>query len=164
MEESYGDIRLAGSKSLKMYMRSGKRSIPSTNPIPVSIDEALAELNSFPLIDVFREGFIGFVNGRGDSIQFIKLSPEVWLADAPQIKGEEYVFSHQIEVSHGDLKKILEKFYYEEDWRIEFYSPRAIKRGKRDLFKALWILGVSVLILIIAFFLLLILMYKSFFT
>lgn len=131
-------------------MRNVKTTIPSGSPGEISLRDAWEELDKFPSIDVFKEGFIGFVNGRGEVIQFIRLSSELWLTDVPKVESEKFLFSQQVEVSHEIVKRLIERFYLEEDWKSLLVVPKTISLGGRhDSSKILWFLGVIELILVI---------------
>jgi len=135
---------------LKIYMRNVKTTIPSGSPVEINLQEAWEELDKFPSIDVFKEGFIGFINGRGEVIQFIRLNSRLWLTDVPKVEGEKFLFSQQVEVPHEVVKRLIERFYLEKDWKSLLIVPKTISlEGRRDSSKILWFLGVIELILVI---------------
>ena len=131
-------------------MRNVKTTIPSGSPVEINLQEAWEELDKFPSIDVFKEGFIGFINGRGEVIQFIRLNSRLWLTDVPKVEGEKFLFSQQVEVPHEVVKRLIERFYLEKDWKSLLIVPKTISlEGRRDSSKILWFLGVIELILVI---------------
>lgn len=135
---------------MKIYMRNVKTTIPSGSPVEINLQEAWEELDKFPSIDVFKEGFIGFINGRGEVIQFIRLNSRLWLTDVPKVEGEKFLFSQQVEVPHEVVKRLIERFYLEKDWKSLLIVPKTISlEGRRDSSKILWFLGVIELILVI---------------
>ncbi|RLI14477.1 MAG: hypothetical protein DRO43_03880 [Candidatus Hecatellales archaeon] len=68
---------------MKFYINTPQKDIPYDRPSSITVEEALREIDAFPTIEEFEEGFIGFENDRGETIQFLRLEKDKWLIDMP---------------------------------------------------------------------------------
>ena len=140
-----------GGRGLRMYLNSPTVNIPSKEATVVSIDDALAEMDVFPSHEEYKGGFIGFINDRGESIQFIRFDKDSWFVDAPFVKMGDYAFSRQIEIPYSTARRIVESFYQGEDLRKYFIMPQAMpKLIMRPLFSRLMLTAFIGLIIMLA--------------
>jgi len=80
----------------------------------VTLEEALTEVDKFPIVE---GSFLGFFNERNETIQFIRFRQDQWLIDVPVLKGGKYVYSLQDEVKHSQVKEIVTRFFQGKDWK-----------------------------------------------
>jgi hypothetical protein len=99
---------------LKYYKDDGKRSIDSNNSEEISLNDALKEIDNLPAVE---GNFIGFINEKEESIQFLRFEDD-WLLDAPILKNGKFVFSLQDDdLTTEKVKKIIESFYLGQNWQ-----------------------------------------------
>jgi len=113
---------------LRMYLNSPAENIPSNKAAAISLDDALAEMGVLPSYKEYQGGFIGFVNDKGESIQFIRFDENSWFVDAPFVKMGDYAFSRQIEIPYSTARRIVESFYRGEDLRKYFIMPQPMPK------------------------------------
>ncbi len=98
---------------MRMYKEAGDESIPGDRPAQVNLEEALRELDDHKAVE---GNFIGFVNGRDETIQFIRYDKDEWLIDVPVILDGEYAYSLQDNLKHSQVKEIVSRFSRGEEW------------------------------------------------
>lgn len=103
---------------MKLYKDDGKQSIEGDSPVDVTLDDVLTEIDSFPTEDEHEGGYIGLINDKNETIQFLRYEKNIWLIDIPMVKDGKYRYSLQ----NGDLitdkvKEIIRRFFREEDWK-----------------------------------------------
>lgn len=107
---------------MKMYKDDGKEYIPADSPTEINLREALREIEEFPISE---EGFIGFINERDESIQFIRFDEDDWLIDVPFLENEKYAYSLQDDIDHSLVKEITTRFF----WRKGMEESLSVKKS-----------------------------------
>lgn len=103
---------------MKMFLNTDKKYIDGNNPIPITLNEALTHINQQPTDETCEDNHIGFVNNKGETIQFIRFSDGYWLIDVPILKDGEY--SHSLQDNDLDIvkvKEIVTRFSRDMNWR-----------------------------------------------
>ncbi|MCK5683781.1 hypothetical protein KAJ27_06655 [bacterium] len=96
------------------YINSKALTIPADNPAgPLTLPEAIDELG---LMEGQSENnFIGFINSKDESIQFVYLAEEkCFLLDIPIIENGEYTGSKQSLLNKDEVIAVIEKFFLDE--------------------------------------------------
>jgi hypothetical protein len=98
---------------LKYYKDDGKVRIDCTKPKDITLSIALQEVQSLPTVE---GNFVGFINEKDESIQFIH-EEDGWLIDVPIIEKGTFAYSLQDDgLSTETVKNIVKKFFMDEDW------------------------------------------------
>ena len=94
---------------MKYFKNDKEKSIPSE----VILDFALKE------IDITKQtDFIGFINEKEETIQFIRGGEDDWLIDVPVLEKGEYAYSlHDCGLKTEKVKEIVKEFCLNQDWR-----------------------------------------------
>ena len=77
---------------MKYYKDDGKENINETKPRESSIENALNEIDAFP---VTESNFIGFVNEKDETIQFHRNEEDAWVLDLPVVENGYFIYSLQ---------------------------------------------------------------------
>ena len=81
----------------------------------LSLQIALQEIESLPDDD---ECFIGFVNEKKETIQFIRREEDSWLIDVPIVENDKFNHSLQdTDLTTEKVKDVVRKFYLDENWK-----------------------------------------------
>ena len=105
---------------MKLFKNDGEQEISGENPVDVSLKTALAVIENFPTEEQQQDSFIGFINEKNETIQFIRFNTDNWLIDVPVMKGKRYSYSLQEnELSTKKVKQIVRKFFIKGDWKSE---------------------------------------------
>lgn len=96
-----------------MYEEAGDESIPGARPIQVSLKKALREVNDH---DAVEGNFIGLVNEKDETIQFIRFDTDEWLIDVPVIIDRKFAYSRQDRLNLSQAKEIVSRFSKDEKW------------------------------------------------
>jgi len=100
---------------LKYYKDDGKETIYETKPRESSIENALKEIDAFPITE---GNFIGFINEKDETIQFHKNEEDAWVLDVPVVENGYFVFSlTDDDLTTEKVKSIVKKFLLGENWR-----------------------------------------------
>ena len=96
---------------MKWFVNSLRKYIPSSDPEKIRLEEALKELELLPSIKEFSDNFIGFVNEKEETVQFIRREKDVWLLDIPIT--EDGIYSHSIneELTLAKVKDVVFLFF-----------------------------------------------------
>ncbi len=93
--------------NLKYFKNDKEKSIPSE----VILDFALKE------IDITKQtDFIGFINEKEETIQFIREGKDDWVIDVPTPE-KEYVALQDLGLTTDKVKEIVKAFFLNQDWR-----------------------------------------------
>lgn len=111
---------------MKLFKNDGKEDIPGSQPVEVSLEGALQEIDAFPEAKKDDDFFIGFVNDKDETVQFIKNEGGTWFVDAPVVENGEYRYSMQAdEVETATIKDIVMSFFGCRDWKTLCKLERA---------------------------------------
>ena len=100
---------------MKYYKDDGKENINETNPRECSIENALKEIDAFPITE---GNFIGFINEKDETIQFHKIEEDAWMLDVPVVENGFFMFSLiDDDLTTEKVKSIVKKFFLGENWR-----------------------------------------------
>lgn len=114
--------RMPFNSSMKLFKNDGQHIISPKKPIDVSLKTALTEIDTFPSDEQQEGTFIGFINEKNETIQFIRFKKDTWLIDVPILKGKKFYNSLQeSDLSTKKTKQIVRKFFSKEDWKSECY-------------------------------------------
>ena len=83
-------------------------------PVDISLDEALIELDNFPTVDDDEESWINFVYEDKD-LQLIRWNSDKWYVDIPVLENGEFVRSLNTEVDMKTVREALGKFAQGQD-------------------------------------------------
>lgn len=100
-----------------MFKDDGKKHIPGDKPIEISLGEALKEVTKFPTVDEYDGGFVGFINAKGETIQFLRFSKNEWLLDVPILKEGVYDYSSQANLTMSEVKDAVTRFFQNKKWK-----------------------------------------------
>jgi len=104
-----------GGLILNFFKDDGKEYISAESPKEITLELALAEIDRLPS----SEGnFLGLINDKDETIQFIRFEEDGWLIDAP-ITGEDgYSYSLQDDsLTTEKVRDIVRRFFSGEDWK-----------------------------------------------
>ncbi len=99
---------------MKYYKDDGKEHIEGTKPKEISLADALEEIGKFPTVE---GNFIGFVNEKDETVQFIKDGEDSWLIDVPVMKNGEFASLQDSDLKTEKVQAIVKKFFAGEDYR-----------------------------------------------
>jgi hypothetical protein len=100
---------------LKYYKVDGKESINEINPKESSIENALKEIDDFPITE---GNFISFTNEKDETIQFHKNQEDAWVLDVPVVENGYFIYSFtDDDLSTEKVKSIVKKFFLGENWQ-----------------------------------------------
>jgi len=114
---------------MKLFKNDGQQEISGDTPIDTTLKTALTEIEMFPIEEQQQGSFIGFINEKNETIQFIRFTKDNWLIDVPLMKGKRYSHSLQeSELSTKKVKQIVRKFFIKGDWKSEcdFNKPQSV--------------------------------------
>jgi hypothetical protein len=89
------------------------------------VEIALTEIDKIPLVDDVDDSFIGFVNEKEETIQFVRFEENAWVIDVPIF--EKGIFSYSLGDDHlttEKVKDIVKKFSAGEDWKSSLNLTR----------------------------------------
>ncbi|MDO8122923.1 MAG: hypothetical protein Q6364_00890 [Candidatus Hermodarchaeota archaeon] len=96
--------------------RPGK-SIPGQKPKSINQNDALKELERIPP-GTGTDYFIGFINEKEETIQFLRYAPDNWLIDIPILENGRMTHSHQKELKYSEVKQVVTDFFKGASQRI----------------------------------------------
>ncbi len=99
--------------TMRMYKEAGDESIPGDRPAQVNLEKALRELDDHKAVE---GNFIGFVNEKDETIQFIRFDKDEWLIDVPVIIDGEFAYSLQDKLKLSQAKEIVSRLSRGEKW------------------------------------------------
>ena len=100
---------------MKYYKVDGKEDIDEVKPRESSIENALNEIDAFP---VTEGNFIGFVNEKDETIQFHRNEEDAWVLDLPVVENGYFIYSLQDDdLTTEKVKSIVKKFFLGENWQ-----------------------------------------------
>jgi len=102
---------------LKYRKETNTESI--SEPVSITLEKALAELDSFPTDDKDEGSFLDFIYDDRD-IQLIRFGLDSWYVDIPVVENGEFVKSFNIEVDTKTIKNVLIKFAQGQNPNILF--------------------------------------------
>lgn len=101
---------------LKFYKDDGKESISGDSPKEISLDTFLKEVENIP--QSYTDNFIGLINDKDETIQFVRLGQDTWLIDVPVLQGGAYLYSLEDgNLTTEKVKQISRNFYSGTDWK-----------------------------------------------
>ncbi len=102
--------------SIKYYKNDGKEIIEDNSPVEISFIEALRQIEKFPSLEQFKGSLIGFINPKGEIINFIRRDDKFWMLDVPFSEGDEYSQSlNDSSLTNDGVKELISMFYNETD-------------------------------------------------
>jgi len=100
---------------LKYYKDDGKDYIDAAKPKEVTMEAAFQEVDKLPTTE---DNFIGFVNEKEETIQFVRFEEDDWLIDVPIIEKNEFSYSLQdSDLTTEKVKEIVKEFFLGENWQ-----------------------------------------------
>lgn len=102
------------ASTMKMYKDDGKERIPSDNPREVNLKEALREVDKFSTVE---GNFVGFINEKEETIQFVRFEEDQWLIDVPIFQDGKFLYSLQDEIKYSQVKGIVTNFSEGKEWK-----------------------------------------------
>lgn len=104
---------------MKFYKDDGKKSIDGNSPIKIDIKIALKEIDKFPIAKDDDNYFIGFINDKNITLQFIRFEKEIWLIDSPILKDGEFSGNslQNNNLTTEKVKKIVKSFFFGKNWK-----------------------------------------------
>ncbi len=103
---------------MKYFINSRKKKIKSKRAKQIALPDALMLIDQFPYLQEFKNGFIGFVNDKNETIQFIRDEYNSWILDFPFLVDAKYQYSYQDnELTTKSVKLIVEAFFEGKDWK-----------------------------------------------
>ena len=78
-------------------------------PLEISLDEVLVELDNFPTMENDEGSWLNFIYDDKD-IQLIRLDSNLWYVDIPVVENGEFVRSLNTEADTATIKDALSKF------------------------------------------------------
>lgn len=100
---------------MRFYKDDGKEYISGESPKQVTLEMALTEIDRLPIVE---GNFIGFVNEKEETIQFIRFEENSWLIDVPMCEKGTYSCSLQDDdLTTEKVKDIVKKFFVGENWK-----------------------------------------------
>lgn len=107
---------LVSDEYLKFYKDDGKESINGDSPKEISLDAFLKEVEKIP--QSYEGNFIGLINDKDETIQFVRLEQDLWLIDVPILKENIYLYSLEDDnLTTEKVKQISRNFFNETDWK-----------------------------------------------
>jgi hypothetical protein len=100
---------------LRFYKDDGREYINAESPKEVTLEIALTEVEKLPAIWGY---FIGLINEKEETIQFVRLDKNAWLIDIPIC--ENGICSYVLQDSYlttEKVKDVVEKFFVNENWK-----------------------------------------------
>lgn len=100
---------------MKFFKEDGKEYISGDSPKEVTLEVALKEIDKLPMVE---GNFIGFINEKEETIQFIRFEENNWLIDVPIFEKDAYSCSLQDDdLTTEKVKEIVRKFFSGENWK-----------------------------------------------
>jgi hypothetical protein len=101
---------------MKYYKNDGKECIDGRKPKEITLEVALQEIENLPF--TVRDNFIGFINEKGETIQFPRYEKDNWLIDVPVIEKGRFACSlNDSDLTTEKVKEIVKKFFLGENWQ-----------------------------------------------
>ena len=101
---------------MKFYKDDGKESISGDSPKEISLDAFIKEVEKIP--QSYEDNFIGLINDKDETIQFIRLEQDLWLTDVPVLRGNTYLYSLEDDsLTTEKVKQISRNFFSGTDWK-----------------------------------------------
>jgi hypothetical protein len=101
-----------------MFKETDDESISGDEPADVTLETAQSEIGELPIgSGEVNDVFIGFINGRNETIQFSRFSEDEWLIDVPVLKHGRYSYSLQCDnLTTKTVQSIVELFFKDQNW------------------------------------------------
>jgi hypothetical protein len=101
---------------MKYYKNDGKEYIDGRKPKEITLEAALQEIENLPY--TVRDNFIGFINEKGETIQFPRYERDNWLIDVPVFEKGKYAYSlNDNGLTTEKVKEVVKKFFSGENWQ-----------------------------------------------
>jgi len=96
---------------MKWFVNSLRKHIPSSDPEKISLEAALKEIELLSSEKELSDNFIGFVNEKEETVQFIRREKGFWLLDIPIT--EDGIYSHSINkvLTLAEVKEVVFFFF-----------------------------------------------------
>jgi len=118
---------------MKYFKNDRRVQISGESPVNIGLNEILEEFDQFPTNDEFEGGFIGIINDKDETINFIRFEKNSWFLDFPILKNGVYSHSLQNEdITTKKVKKIITVFFKDEDWKTELDLDSSKKEQLAD--------------------------------
>jgi hypothetical protein len=100
---------------LKYYKDDGKEKNSEIKPTESSIENALKEIDAFPITE---GNFLGFINEKDETIQFHRNEEDAWVLDVPAVENGYFIYSlTDDDLTTEKVKSIVKKFFLGENWQ-----------------------------------------------
>jgi hypothetical protein len=120
-------IEIWGDMNLRFYKDDGKEYVSGESPKRVTLEIALTEIDKLPIVE---GNFIGFVNEKEETIQFIRFEENAWLIDVPIYEKGTYSYSLQdLDLTTEKVKDIVKQFFLGENWKSSLNLKRLEHSG-----------------------------------
>jgi hypothetical protein len=91
------------------YKDDGEENIPADSPIAVSLAKVIIEIDNLPAS--YEGNFLGVMNTKDETIQFIRFEEDEWLIDVPVSEDGFYSHSlHDENITTATVKAIVHRF------------------------------------------------------
>jgi hypothetical protein len=101
---------------LKYYKNDGQEYIDGRKPKEITLEVALQEIEKLPF--TVRDNFIGFINEKGETIQFPRFEKDKWSIDVPVFENGKFAYSlNDAKLTTEKVKDIVKKFFVGENWQ-----------------------------------------------
>lgn len=101
---------------MKYYKNDGKEYIDGRKPKEITLEVALQEIENIPFS--VRDNFIGFINEKGETIQFPRYEKDNWLIDVPVFENGKFAYSlNCTDLTTEKVKEIVRRFFLDENWQ-----------------------------------------------
>lgn len=102
-------------------------------PIEITLENAIKEIDKFPTINEYENGFLNFLNGE-NQISFMRNDKNNWtlIVHIPK----DLLISHNLNIKK--VKNILKEFFNDKNWKslcnFKKASEREIDVGKKEFY------------------------------
>jgi len=100
------------------YYKNGNISVDSGKPEEITMEIALQEIDKLPDEEEMDDNFIGFINEKKETIQFIRREQDNWFMDVPVLQNGK--FSHSLQdddLTTEMVRDVTKRFFLGEDWK-----------------------------------------------
>ena len=121
---------------MKFFKSSGVERKSFNSKKKVTLEFVLAEIDRIPSTE---GNFIGLINDKNETIQFVKFKENSWLLDFPVIENDIYSYSLvEDDLTREKVKKIIISFFRGENWRTLCHLEKSdqklrIQKNKRRM-------------------------------
>jgi len=103
---------------LKFFRDEGKGRIGVDSPKEVTLEFVLTEVDRLSSLTEIEGNFIGLINEKEETIQFIRFEENSWLIDVPILEEDIYSYSLQDdELTTEKVKDVIKRFFCGENWK-----------------------------------------------